>query len=652
MAIEKMKKLYLLAVRTQKEAILRDLMLLGSVEIGDADVLVSDPEIAKLTTREESHMTELRMDQNRLTKGLQLMDKYAPKKGKLLAPRPEMSASSFLDEDALGQTLDTARRLEGLEDHLRGLSTEENRQKVLLHALEPWTALQYPLEKTKTARCWIQLGSLPLAMDMQTVDAAIREKTESVVISQINADKEYRYVMVIGLAEEQNAVLEALRRCGYATPAFSGMEGTPQENIQRIQQRLEKIKQERAELSEQIATLGSNRDNFKLGLDRMTTKLAREEAGEKSVNTETSFGMWGWVPASQEATLAKTLEKYDCAWETREPEKDEYPSVPIKLKNSKVVQPMNMVTSMYSLPAYDGIDPNPLMFIFFVFFFGFMFADIGYGLLILAVSIFLKIKIKPKGTLGEIAGLGVLVGISTTICGVLTGGFFGDVITVFAENFMGGKTVELWSIVSPLKDPMTVLVFGIAIGCVHLIYGQCIHIYMGFRDGGKAGADALLDVVPWWILFAGIGLVALKGSMVGLIVGVIALICTQGRHENGFFRKFFGGVKSLYGITDWLSDVLSYSRLMALMLATTVIASVVNILGALPGNVVVFFVVFLIGHMFNLLINIIGTYVHAARLQYLEFFGKFYKDGGIPFRPLSCENTKYVDVVADKKVVE
>lgn len=191
---------------------------------------------------------------------------------------------------------------------------------------------------------------------------------------------------------------------------------------------------------------------------------------------------------------------------------------------------------------------------------------------------------------------------------------------------------------------MTVLVLGIGLGCVQLLVGQCIHIFMGFRDG--EGPDALLDVVPWWIVFGGIALMALQGSPLLLLLGVLALILTQGRHEQGLLKKLWGGISSLYDVTGWLSDVLSYSRLMALMLATTVIASVVNMLGTLPANLLVFIPIFLFGHSFNLGINLIGTYVHAARLQYLEFFGKFYKDGGRAFQPLRYQ-TNYVDVLND-----
>ena len=270
-----------------------------------------------------------------------------------------------------------------------------------------------------------------------------------------------------------------------------------------------------------------------------------------------------------------------------------------------------------------------------------MFADIAYGIILFVVSHIIVKKYNPKNTLGYMFRLGRYLGISTFIFGLLTGGFFGDVLTVFGENFLGGKVLKLPSLINPLENPMKVLIIAIIIGAVQMFFGQCVHIYMEIRDGRPA--EGFLDVVPWWILFAGIGLMVLGKGPILLLVGVIALIATQGRHKKGIFGKLFGGVASLYDITSWLGDFLSYSRLMALMLATSVIASVMNILGSLPGNIIAFVVIFLIGHFFNIGINLIGTYVHAARLQYLEFFSKFYKEGGVPFRPLAYR-TKYVDV--------
>ena len=204
-------------------------------------------------------------------------------------------------------------------------------------------------------------------------------------------------------------------------------------------------------------------------------------------------------------------------------------------------------------------------------------------------------------------------------------------------------------IVNPINDPMTTLILAVVIGVVQLVFGQCIHIYMGFRDG--TAVDSLLDVVPWWLFFASIGLVVAGQPWWWILVGCVILIATQGHTKRGFFGKLLGGVASLYDVTSWLSDILSYSRLMALMLATSVIASVMNTLGTLGGlsvgGIILVVAVFIIGHVVNVGVNILVTYVHAARLQYLEFFGKFYEEGGQAFQPMTY-NTKYVDIIEEE----
>ena len=227
----------------------------------------------------------------------------------------------------------------------------------------------------------------------------------------------------------------------------------------------------------------------------------------------------------------------------------------------------------------------------------------------------------------------------------------------FTTAFFPEHVITLPALINPLQDPMTIMVIALGLGVLHMLFGQCVHIYMEARDGRLL--DGILDVVPWWIVFAGIALAALQGSAVVVLVGFLALLFTQGRHKKGIVRKLLGGLASWYDITSWLGDILSYCRLMALMLATSVISQVFNILATLPGEglpkpvgILVFLVIFLVGNLFNMGINIIGTYVHAARLQYLEFFSKFYKEGGVPFNPLKYQ-TKYVDVTTDSgEVVE
>ena len=335
------------------------------------------------------------------------------------------------------------------------------------------------------------------------------------------------------------------------------------------------------------------------------------------------------------------MKKYGCAYELSDPTPED--TVPIKLKSNPLTSPLNMVTEMYSLPSYDGIDPNPLIMPFFTVFFGIMYNDAGYGLVLIAFSLFIRAKVKLRGALKYMMSLMTLCGITSVVVGLLTGSFFGDAIPTIAGIY--GREITLPYVFSPLEDPLLVLIGALIIGGIQIITGMIISAYMKIRDGHPL--DALMDEGSWWLLFAGIAVLATGGTYWVAIAGVVALVLTQGRSKPKLIGKLISGLASLYDITGYFGDILSYSRLMALMLAGGVIATVVNMLGSLPGSIVFYLIIFLVGHLFNMGINIIGTYVHASRLQYLEYFGKFYREGGKPFRPLTLK-TKYVDIIKEE----
>lgn len=256
-------------------------------------------------------------------------------------------------------------------------------------------------------------------------------------------------------------------------------------------------------------------------------------------------------------------------------------------------------------------------------------------------------------------------GISTLVWGILFGGYFGDVVDVVSGVFFGHEVSipALWFI--PLNDPMRLLIFSMLLGMIHLFTGLGIKGYMCIRD--KRYLDFFCDVVLWYLLLIGLILMLLPSSLFysisqmtivfppalqtlskGLaIIGAVGILLMSGRSSKNPGLRIALGAYDLYNITGWLSDVLSYSRLLALGLATGVIASVVNQMGSMAGKgifgAIVFIIVFIIGHVFNLAINLLGAYVHTNRLQYVEFFGKFYEGGGREFHPLRAD-TKYVDI--------
>lgn len=355
------------------------------------------------------------------------------------------------------------------------------------------------------------------------------------------------------------------------------------------------------------------------------------------------------MPEADTARLEQLLEGYSCAWDLRVPTEEEYPEVPVTLKSNWLTRSMTCITEQYSMPAYDGVDPNPVMAPFFILFFGMMMADMGYGLLMIFLPLLYLKKARPPESKRGFIELILWCGIVTFIFGALTGGFFGDFIPQLCKVIDPASTFELPSLFSPLNDTMAIMIGSMVLGGIQILTGMTISVVKKTKDGHFA--DALWDEITWWVILAGGAMALLKvGSVAGvpvvLVIGVLMLVYGSGRGKKGF-GKVTGLVSAVYnGVTGFFSDILSYVRLMALMLSGAVLAQVFNMLGATTGNVVGFVVIALIGNALNLALNLLGCYVHDMRLQFLEFFGRFYKEGGKSYRPLSVE-TQYVEVMKE-----
>ncbi|HJG86308.1 V-type ATPase 116kDa subunit family protein [Pseudoflavonifractor capillosus] len=656
MAIVKMKRLRVIALAAQRDELLQRLLHAGCVEVTEPQAELSDPEWTALLKRDTSALSDVKARQNAVNSALEALQKYAPEKRGLFIHRRSIREKEFMSDAAMNAALHSAGEINARVQRISQLYTQENRLTGQRASLTPWSGLDLPLNTGGTEHARVSFHTCPAAVDLAEVRQALAQAAPSAELFPVSADRELQYLLLMCHRVESETVTETVRPWSFSTVTFKDMSGPAAENIARIDRELEDIRARRDKTAEEIAAMAPCRRDLQVCADRLTTELSKESAKEKLLTNGTVVFLEGWVTEPGIPKAEAEMLKFACAWETAEPLEEEEP--PILLHNPKWMTPINMVTEMYALPAYRGIDPNPLIFWFFLFFFGFMFADVAYGIIIWAVSFIIWKSYKPKGTMGYMFRLGQYMGISTFICGVFTGGFFGDVIPKVAEQMFGipleglPQWLQAFSngiIVNPINDPMTTLILAVVIGVVQLVFGQCIHIYMGFRDG--TAVDSLLDVVPWWLFFASIGLVVAGQPWWWILVGCVILIATQGHTKRGFFGKLLGGVASLYDVTSWLSDILSYSRLMALMLATSVIASVMNTLGTLGGlsvgGIILFVAVFIIGHVFNVGVNIIGTYVHAARLQYLEFFGKFYEEGGQAFQPMTY-NTKYVDIIEEE----
>ena len=642
MAILKMKKLRICGVSEEQTQLIRQLQLLGSVEIGAPCALTDTQGVQVFCAGDGKSADALLRTSARLTSALETLKHYETKKGGLFAARPEKTIGELFSDEAYAAALDTAQAVLDAQDARSRLAAEKSRLTAVRESFVPWQQLPLPLETLGTQHTRILLGTVPAQTDLEALRARVFEAADEVQLEQISADQQSRYLLVFVHKCAAEAVGAALREAGFALTTFDGVQGTAAENIRRTDEAIAACEQQDAEKLAELTALAAQKPALQLAFDRCTQEISKAQAADRLVHSEKTFCLGGWVPCEDVGKLEALLSGFCCAWELTDPAPEEYPDVPVKLKNNKLTWPLNMVTEMYSLPAYDGVDPNPLMAPFFILFYGIMMADMGYGLLMILASIIITKKSRPKGTSGQMFGLMFSCGISTFLMGALTGGFFGDFLPQLVGIIDPDTTFKaLPSLFTPLDDTITILIGAMALGFVQIVTGMAISFVEKIKKGQIM--DAIWEELTWWVVFAGIACMALGVTNIVLYVGIGMVVV-----GSGWSAKGFGKVTAIFGsvynhVTGYFGDILSYSRLMTLMLAGSVIASVFNTLGAIPGNVVIFLIVSVLGNGLNFALNLLSCYVHDLRLQCLEYFGKFYKDGGRPFKPLAI-NTKYVDI--------
>lgn len=646
MSIVKMKHIRLFGMAADRETLLRQLQHLGCVEISEPTDKLADPDWAALTRVDDAGLARVKADAALLNAALNTLKGIGKEKGGLLQARPEVTEGQLFDEGLRASAMEAARAVNAQEKRISAIQNEQGKLRAQKAALTPWLELDIPLETTGTREVSATFGAVMSTVALDTVKQALEEATELVEVIPAGKDREFQYVLILCHRSAEETAFETLKKFGFSRSSLRGWTGTARENTDRLEGELRRLEGELEEAKSAIAALVPHREDIKLCIDRMTQEIQREEYKGRLLQSQATIFFEGWVPAENLPALEKVLGQYPAAWEANDPAPEEYPQVPIKLKNNKLTRPLNMVTNMYVLPAYDGVDPNPLMAPFFIFFFGLMMADMGYGILMVAAALVVIYKMKPKDGMADFAGLLLLCGISTFLMGALTGGFFGDFIPQIAKIINPASTLALPALFTPLNDTLAILIGSLVLGLIQIITGMIISVVRKVQTGDVA--DAIWSEVTWWIILGGaalaiLGIGSVGGYPVVLIVGLVMLVIGSTRNAKGF-GKLTALIGAVYnGATGFFSDILSYARLMALMLAGSVIAQVFNTLGSVTGNVVGFVIISFIGNMLNFALNLLGCYVHDLRLQCLEFFGRFYKEGGKPFRPLFI-HTKYVDI--------
>jgi V/A-type H+-transporting ATPase subunit I len=411
--------------------------------------------------------------------------------------------------------------------------------------------------------------------------------------------------------------------------------------------------------------------------DHLNVINKRKQADKNLARQEYTFALGGWVKYGEIKFLETELTRNfkEIAIFISEPKEDE--NVPVALENRRLIQPFEFITQIYGMPKYHELDPTPFLAPFFFLYFGFCVSDVGYGFILVFISWYIlkKFKMGPQGN--KFWRMLLFCGISTIIIGALTGSWFGNMLDLLGAANKIFLPLEKFKdslvILDPLKEPTKLLGVALSLGIIQVWFGNIVAAIGNIKN--KRYWDIVLDQVPMLALLfglTGLGLTFLKLLELthinlfkyAAISASIALALTQGRSEKGLGSKLFYGIYNLYNaLSGYLSDILSYSRLWALGLVTGVMASTINLIAVqfsqiIPSVVpfmdkIIFLkiaitslaliVIFVLGHSVSLLMNLLGAFVHPVRLQFVEFFSKFFKAGGSNFRPFKIE-TKYINI--------
>lgn len=587
---------------------------------------------------------------------LRILDERFPEKRGLLASLagpPDVTREEFYLDRAQSEE---ARTLAGdvlnTDRFIAEQKAEILRLKTGIEQMKPWQELDVPLSFQGTSKTAAFIGTVAGVYTLEALLSALAEAAPEVqpYAEIIGTDKDSTYLFLLCPRAQQTAAEDALRTLSFARPVQNTSK-LPRVKTESRLKRIEEAEKRIAEYEETLRQASERRGQLRIFADYCRVRAENSRVLGEIDRTAHTVLIRGYVAEPDLPVLRRILEKEFTVVIETAPADEEL--APVKLKNNWFASPAETITSMYSLPSSKDIDPTPLTGFFYYLLFGMMLSDAGYGLLMVIGTLIALRMMKSDAKLRPSMKLFLYCGISTMVWGALFGSFFGDSISVISETFFHHR-VELPAILHPMNgDAVTLLLLSLVIGFIQIIAGLAAKFVTCIKNGDRAGA--FFDAGLWITTLLGIGLLAVglfavpvlkTAGAVLAILSVIGLILTQGRDKKGPMR-ILSGIASLYDITGYVSDLLSFSRLMALGLTTAAMGAVFNMLGAMAGGgligAILMLVMFVVGHALCFALNALGAYVHTLRLQYVELFSKFYEGGGREFKAFSFKN-KYVGV--------
>ena len=675
MSISAMKKLTVLAHASDADAIVRRMLHLKCVEIQRA--MPEAGELALERIESDGRQTEIRERIAHIEAAMPRLAKYSTRRGGLGRRVQVLDRAAFVADGRAERAYRAVERTLELKARTDEITAEQTRNESAMQSLFPWLNYDAPLNEAGSAHTAMQLGSCSVKLyNWETLEAA------GAYVEDVWDDGKTQYFTVTYHKEDEDAVVAVLDKSAFLKVNFPDVTTTAQAAYDALERRQAQLSDEMAKIVEELMDLAESLDDIEVLYDVEATNLNICLQKQKLYCTQNCIVLAGWMPETAEQKVLTGLSAFECACEVSEPEEGDV--VPVLLKNNAFASTFEWVIEMYSYPKYGTFDPTFIMGIFYFLIFGLMFADVGYGLL-LVIACFGGVKLlNPKEGLKRTLYMFGYCGISCMIMGVLFGGWFGDLPVAIMNNFFpefGGQAANTpighffsnGVFFNPVSSSIPFLFVALGMGEIHLIAGMAVNMVQTWKKGNPV--VALCENVPYWVMFAGIDMMAPLAAagmisseplapateallqslsnvgMYVMVIGLAMILFLKGIGEKTVFAWLIKGLGGLYSLISFASDLLSYSRILALGLVASVIAQVINMLTGMgtsgPIGFIFMLIIMILGHGLNLAINLLGTFVHAARLQYIEFFGKFYEDGGEAFKPALpaeeySEDTSYV----------